>query len=289
MAMLPDDALKAPQHEVQRLLGRCLLRIQQYERLIKSIIANHEITGPAHALEKIKAARVADIARKTLGTLVGELLGSHVVTNKIDASIEEATGFPEDVTSFAMRMHLELSDADFARTENELNELVVLRNGLVHHFIDQHDLWSLDGCRGAQAALVATYGRIDQHFEQLRGWAEQLEQSRRGMMEFLQSDVGREFVVNGISPDGTVAWPAAGIVYALREAAGVLAVDGWASVAKAGKRIAELQPEQLPAKYGCRSWQQVVQESRVFELRYFEIDGEKSAWYREKESSANTC
>ena len=30
MATLPSDALKAPQHEVQRLLGRCLLRLQQY-------------------------------------------------------------------------------------------------------------------------------------------------------------------------------------------------------------------------------------------------------------------
>jgi hypothetical protein len=287
--MLPDDALKAQRHEVQRLLGRCLLRIQQYERLIKSIIAHNEISRPAHALEEIKAARVADAARKTLGTLVRELLGSHVVTNKIDASIKEATGFPEDVTSFAMRMHLELSDADFARIENELKELVDLRNKLVHNFIEQHDIWSLDGCRGAQDALVDNYNRIDQHFEQLRGWAEQLEQSRRAMAEFLQSDVGYELVVNGISPDGTVAWPAAGIVYALREAAGVLAVDGWASVAKAGKRIAELQPEQLPAKYGCRSWKQVVHESRVFELRYFEVGGENSAWYREKERSANTC
>ena len=39
--------------------------------------------------------------------------------------------------------------------ENELKELVLLRNNLVHHFIDQHDLGSLDGCRSATDEAVA--------------------------------------------------------------------------------------------------------------------------------------
>lgn len=287
MTTLSDDALQTLQREVQRLLGRCLLRLQQYERLIKAIMAHHEISGPAHALETIRAARVSDTARKTLGTLVGDLLGSYVVTNEIGTPLKATTNSPEDVASCSFRTNLSLSDADFARTENELKELVLLRNSLVHHFIDQHDLWSLDGCRGAHDALVAAYSRIDQHFEQLRGWAEDMEQCRRLAAEFVQLDEFRDLVLNGIAPDGTVDWPAAGIVCALREAAGELAVDGWAPVAQAGRWIAARLPEQLPAKYGCSSWQQVVHESRVFELRYFKMDGQRSAWYREKENSAN--
>ncbi len=289
MTTLSDDALQKLQREVQRLLGRCLLRLQQYERLIKAIVASHEISGPAHDLEAIQAARIADTARKTLGTLVGELFGSHVVTSKIDTPLEATISSPEDVVSLGMRMHLNLTDADFAQTKNELKDLVLLRNNLVHHFIDQHDLGSLDGCRGAHDALVADYNRIDQHLEQLRGWAEHMEKSRRAMAEFVQSEVFQDFVVNGIAPDGIVAWPAAGIVRALREAVGELAIDGWASVAEASKWIAERYPEQLPAKYGCSSWRQVVHESRVFELQYFERQEQRSAWYREKESAANTC
>ena len=34
------------QREVQRLLGRCLLRLQQYERLLKALVAHHELAGP---------------------------------------------------------------------------------------------------------------------------------------------------------------------------------------------------------------------------------------------------
>ena len=239
-------------------------------------------------METLKAARIADTARKTLGALVGELLGS-VVTNQTDTPDEETTSFPEDVNSVSMSIHKGLTDADFAQTENELKELVLLRNNLVHHFIDQHDLWSLDGCRGAHDALVADFNRIDQHYERLRRWAEGLERTKRMMADLIRSDVFHELVVNGIAPDGTVDWPTAGIVSALREAARELGVDGWTSVAEASRWIAERYPEQLPSKYGCSSWWQVVHEAQSFQLLRVEADGQRFAWYREKESSVNTC
>jgi hypothetical protein len=281
MTTASDDAQQLLQHEVQRLLGQCLLRLQRYERLIKMIVAHHEISGPIHALETVQAARIDGTARKTLGTLVGDLLGSYVVNNEIGTPAESATDFPSEVNSFGMRLHLTLSDADFVRTEDELKELVLLRNNLVHHFIDQHDLNSLDGCRGAHDALVAASNHIAQHFDKLREWAEHMVQIRRQAAEVIQSAMFHDMVVDGVYPDGTVVWPAAGIVRALREAASELAVEGWAPVAEAGKWIAVRHPTQLPAKYGCRSWRQVVHESRIFELRYFEIDGQRVAWYRE--------
>ena len=38
------EELKTRQHEVQRLLGRCLLRLQQYEKLVKAIVAHHQVS-----------------------------------------------------------------------------------------------------------------------------------------------------------------------------------------------------------------------------------------------------
>jgi hypothetical protein len=75
-----DGDVQAQQREVQRLLGRCLLCLQQYERLMKAIVAHHDLSGSAHALEKIRAARIDGASRKTLGNLVGQLFGSYVVT-----------------------------------------------------------------------------------------------------------------------------------------------------------------------------------------------------------------
>lgn len=277
-----DEELQTLQREVQRMLGRCLLRLQQYEQLMKAIVAHHEISASGSPLESNQAERIADAANKTLGTLVGTLLGTYVTSGDQDEVAEPDT--PDNIISFKMKMSLRMSAEDFDTTQNDLKELVLLRNNLVHHFIDQHDLWSLDGCRGAQESLVAAYSRVDQHFEQLRGWAEHMDQARRLAAEFAQSDAFRDLVINGIAPDGSVDWPAAGIIRTLREAADQLAVDEWTPVAIAGRWIAERHPDQLPAKYGCSSWRQVVHESRLFELRYREVNGQRAAWYRARKT-----
>ena len=250
------------------------------------MVAHHRLSGPVHDLQRTQAAQIDGTARKTLGTLVGDLLGSYVVANEIDPPEEATANSIENVNWLTMEMTLGLSGADFVRAENELRELVLLRNNLVHHFIDQHDLGSSDGCRGAQETLVTAYSRIEQHLGQLWEWADDMEKTRRALSEVCQSEMFKDLVVNGIAPDGTVDWCASGIVSALREAFGALAVDGWAPVDDAGKWIAERYPEQLPAKYGCHSWRQVVHEVPILELRYFDMDGQRSACYREKESPA---
>lgn len=90
-----DGDLLDRQREVQRVLGRCMLRLQQYERLIKTIVAHHDLTGPAHALASTRAARIADAAGKTLGTLVGRLLGSYAVIDGTDTSADSLGNAPK--------------------------------------------------------------------------------------------------------------------------------------------------------------------------------------------------
>lgn len=282
MTMSNDDELRTLQQDVQRLLGRCMLRLQQYERLIKAMVADHKLSGPLDALEQTRSAQIEGTALKTLGTLVGELLGSYFVAGEIDPTEETETNSPENVNWFAMQMKLGLPAEEFVRVESELRELVRLRNNLVHHFIDQHDISSLDGCRGAQEALITAYTLIDQYLGQLRQWAETMVKTRQALYEALQSEGIIDFFVNGISLDGKVNWNATGIVSALREAFEALAVDGWASVAEAGKWIAERYPEQLPVKYGCGSWRQVVHETPILEIRRLEKDGHLIPCYRER-------
>lgn len=277
-----DEALLTLLGEVQRLLGRCLLRLQQYEQLIKAIAAHHEIAGPVPDLESIRAKRLADTADKTLGTLVGQILGSYIVDRNDNTAYQSTSIVPADTACFAMRMQLSMSAEDYGRTERSLKELVLLRNNLIHHFLDEHDLRNLGGRQKAHDALVDAFSRIDQEYIRLRGWAEEMESTRQRMVAFTQSDTFTDLVVNGIAPDGTVDWHVAAIVDALREAALALSIDGWTPVVRAERWIADRHPEQFPAKYGCSSWRQVVQESRQFELRYFKVGGRRVACYRPK-------
>ena len=280
---MTEEDPQSMQREVQRLLGRCLIRIQQYERLMKAIVAHHDISGPAHALEAILAARVGDASTKTLGALVGQLVSSYVTTETASGK-EKEFELPDNALSFGFRAQLSLSPEDYIRTQDELRELVSLRNMLVHHFIDQHDLWTTEGCRSAREALDVSYARIDQHYEQLRRWAEHMEQARQLMAEFVQSEPFRDAFFNGIAPDGSVDWAWAGIVRVLREAARELAVEGWTPVEVAERWMLDRYPDQQPAKYGCTSLRQVLHESRLFELRHHKVDGLLVARYRPKEA-----
>lgn len=277
-----DNALQPLQAEVERSLGRCLLQLQQYERLVKAIVAHSELSGTADSLRAAQLTRIAETARQTLGTVVGSLFETCVFTHEAAASRLGTMELPDDALSFGFQMYVSLSEANLAQTVDELKEFVRLRNELVHHFLDLHDLWSLDGCRDALAALAAAGNRIDREFGRLRDWAERMAEIRRQAAEFLGSDTFRDLFVDGIAPDGTIDWPAAGIVRALREAAGELAVDGWASIAEAASWIVDRFPLQTPARYGCSSWRHAVHRSQAFEIRYFEIEGQRSARYRER-------
>lgn len=78
------------------------------------------------------------------------------MSGEADTSDDVAARAASDSVPFGMRMQLSMSADDYARTETDLKELVLLRNSLVHHFIDQHDLFSLEGCRKGSGHLRAT-------------------------------------------------------------------------------------------------------------------------------------
>ena len=273
------DGLQPLQHDVQRHLGRCLLRLQQYERSLKTIVAHHRISGPIDSADAMISARKDATRTKTLGVLVGELIGSCVVSE--DAAEPEPDAKAKDDAAWVdLRFQVHLPHSDYQRACDGLRELVRLRNDLVHHFIDQHDLWTIGGCREALDSLAAHYERIGVHCMRLREWAASLEQVRDATAEYMASDAFRDLIVDGIASDGRVHWPSAGIVATLHEAACELAIDGWTRLADAKHWIENRYPLQTPARYSCRRWNQVLHESRAFELCHRGEGNARDAWYR---------
>jgi hypothetical protein len=77
-----DEAAAEQQREVQRKLERCLIRLQQYEKLMKAVLAHHELSGPTDRLEAICDMRVDEVSRQTLGQLVGSLTNSFLAVER---------------------------------------------------------------------------------------------------------------------------------------------------------------------------------------------------------------
>lgn len=277
-----EDSRPELQRDVQRLLGRCLLRIQQYERLLKALLANHELAGPVDMLAAQRVARADKLSDKSLGTLVKALFETYVVPEGFERELLPEENAPADRISVAFAFRMEMTPENRSKTRAAVEELVELRNQLVHHLIERFDLWDEEGCVGAARHLDESYGRIDRHFLELAEWAKSMDEARTMAAQVARSPTFLDMLVNGVAPDGTFDWPHTGMARVLREATKKQAADGWTRLDLARAWIADSHPEQVPGKYGCRTWPQVLSESRQFDLQYRLENGRKVAWYRER-------
>lgn len=280
-----SEDITSEQHEVQRKLGRCLLRLQQYERLLKTIAAHQEIEGPAERLQGIRDGKAHELSGKTLGHLVGLLTGSYLSVESSEVADSTAGETRGDVPAtgwFRIRSSISMSPEVHAETVQQLRELVNLRNELVHHLIERFDVWTLAGCRDAVSHLDAAYLKIDAHYASLANWAKSMQEAHALTASFFASRAWEDFYLHGIAPEGAVDWPRATVVTLLQEAAAGKARDGWTNLADAIAFIGNWQPDQTPKRYGCSSWRQVLHESNLFDVRRDKaMDAAPGAtWYR---------
>jgi hypothetical protein len=266
-----DAELQRLQHEVQRLIGQCLLNLQQYELLMKNILARHAYAGPVASFEEGQAARAAEVSTQTMGTLMKQLLGSFLVPIGQEGGAVEC----EVASSVSFRMQVSLPPEDFARTFDDLREFVSLRNNLVHHFAAQHVLARIEGCNGAIAALTVASDRIDRAMDQLCTWAEDLVRTQSHVAEVLLSPGVLDAMVAGRFP-----WHMTSIVQALQAAEDRFAVDGWTPLATAVDSILKQNPDELPERHDCRTWPHLIHESRLFDLQYQKKGARRVAIYR---------
>ncbi|MET0382651.1 MAG: hypothetical protein ABW032_04430 [Burkholderiaceae bacterium] len=184
---MAEDPRPELQQEVQRLLGRCMLRSQQYEHLLKAMLADHELAGTAGTLGARRAQRAEKVSGWTLGQLGNALFESFVVPDGSERDLPpEGTSSPGEA-SVAFRFRLSMSREDWSRTKAAIEELVALRNELVHHFIERHDVWTEEGCATAVRHLDDCYQRIDRHFNELLGWAKRMDEARGLAAQFTLS------------------------------------------------------------------------------------------------------
>lgn len=270
------------QREVQRLLGRCMVRIQQYEKSLKFLLTHHELAGPTDTLQAQQNLRAEKLASLTLGQLAGLLFESFVVTEEFERDLLADHKIPTDRISFTCSTRLPQSIERREQTKAAIQELVTLRNELVHHFLHHFDIWCEQGCTDAIAYLQEAYQRIDIRYQELRAWLMAINKGREAFASFVKSEAFKDLLINGINPDGSFEWEDAGIVRALREELRSLAGEDWVAFDVVKARMLERHPDQTPQKYRCSSWQQVIAESCEFDLTYRRDSdtAPKTAWVR---------
>jgi len=276
------SAVSALELEVQRQLGRCLLRLQQYERLLKGLLSGNEVVGTSENMMTAHARNAKRVSGLTLGTLTKEMFETLLVSPGFERDLLPDEKTPDDRISFAFTARLHLNPDELERTRAAVQEMVIMRNELVHHFIDRFDLGTNEGCAAALLHLETCYEIILKRYADLRVYADQMVAMAKEVVAYFRTDTFRTFMVDGIAPDGSFAWAHCGAVRALREAWRTLSQDSWAPLTDVVAWVEARYPEQTPAKYGCRSWPQLVTESGQFDLRYRTGDGGRVGWLRER-------
>ncbi|MES2992312.1 MAG: OST-HTH/LOTUS domain-containing protein [Pseudomonadota bacterium] len=271
------------QHEVQRQLGRCLMRLQQYEQLMKRILAVHVVGGTASDVQSAYAQRTAEIAKSNLGDLAQRLFKNFIVP---DDAVDDVNSTPTLVSpteiTITTTVRIEMERERYDITKQAVKDLVDLRNTLVHHFLELFDVWTVEGCANATEYLAHTFKRVDEQFAELLQWSETVDLARLQMAEHLQTPGFAALLVESLG-QSEPGRPNEGMVSSLRAATAECAIDGWTPLRDAIAFVARGEPDQTPERYGCRSWPQLLHESKVFELRYTrEPDAGKVAWYRER-------
>ena len=283
-----DKTLVELQREVQRKLGACLICLQQYEHLMKAMLAVRTAEGTVEQIERTRLKTLTDVQIKTLGVLVNEFCEEFVVSDESvkDHETEDSKSMDRGLGApwFSYRHTMQMSAERHQQTKARLIELKELRNQLVHHFLERFALVDESSCRAAETYLDGSYATFNNHYLQLKEWAANMENTRALSASFIKTQIFEDLVVNGINPDGTIDWPACGVVQALREAEVACAKESWTLLDSPIAWLRAVHSDQAPEKYRCRTWKQVLKRSKQFEIRVAvdPVSNRGQTWFRSR-------
>ena len=301
---MADNILSTPptasaievQREVQRKLGRCMIRIQQFELLMKAMLSSMAAEGTVEQLELALKKTASDVNGKSLGNLLndyfftGYLVNADTMstnstsTEEAELSAPEAAAVAAGIPYFKYRFQMQMEPDKLEREKAALIKFKNLRNELVHHLLDKFNLGETASCQAALAYLDESYETIDEHFIRLKGWASSMDTARETSIAFIQSNAYLDFLVNGINPDSTVDWHVSGVVEALRIAEAACAINGWTLLDSAIAWLGTDHADQTPVKYHCKTWKQVLKRSEQFEIRVAidPLSNRGQTWFRSR-------
>lgn len=276
----PEPAYAEPQRQVQRWLGRCMLSLQQSERLLKALLHDADFTAVhsgragegAAAFEVSRTFEKERLAVMTLGGAVTAFLGDVVTNAEAPSDTKKERDLPDDRMSMKFSFRQSISSEAFEALQASMREMVALRNEWVHHLVDRFDLWSLEGCALALEDLQAGYEKAERFRFEVQGICKCMVAAGEQMAAYFASPQGRAALFGDKIPlESTM------LLGALRGAvAGTApASDGTLLLSAVLEKLHALHPHEKPENYGYASWPHVIHESRVFGIVRHDAEGRK--------------
>ena len=169
-----------------RKIGRNVVNLQRFERMLKLTIVRSNVQGYASELAKIHQDRTKETSHKTLGSLVREFLYTVYATEDL-LNNEPAEELNEIWISHAFR--IQSTEDSISKRELELREVVEERNLLIHHWLAEVDFASIDECQELISRLDAQDDRLKPHYESLISQLGHIQTAQNELRRLLEAEL----------------------------------------------------------------------------------------------------
>lgn len=246
-----DAALGA---EVERRVGRNLLLYQRIENGLKRMLLQSCVEGKTLAdIEQRLAVRAAKIMRMNMGVVAGAVF-EQVLTDDPQPPPEPDSSAEAVIRArFTIGSHPDSPDS-IIDLRARCKAVVDARNDLVHHFLRQTHLESVDRLRVALDALDAQHDEALTVRDELRAHLQSMAETQRQSATFLASEEGQQAL--------ELAMAEGRLLDVLADVAQVkVRSDGWTLLTTALHRARAAVPadvERLRSQFGPRWIQQVL-------------------------------
>lgn len=251
-----ESKIEDAKNEVMRKLGRNVLFYQQFEIMLKQLIIMGNFSGYSSDLEDNLKSKAKTVRKKTLGQVAGQF-HDQTYSEKEMPEIDELEK-QEIHISFSCRIG---GDEDFYKERKQiLASIVAERNKIIHHFLLNYDLNSIDGLLEAEECLDLQHSKLlpeSNMIKKMLGDVREL--YKKGLEELLQ----KQLKINDLSQEDIVKY-----LYEITELAS--RSDGWTLLNHAGQLIqqnAHEEMKKLNTQYGYKKLKELILATELFDIK----------------------
>tara|TARA_R110001583_G_scaffold185292_1_gene345297 strand:- start:345 stop:1178 length:834 start_codon:yes stop_codon:yes gene_type:complete len=172
--------------EIQRKIGRNLMRYQQLEQMLKYVVANAQFSGYISELKETIANKKESVKTQTMGQLIGQFV------ERTDPALPDTSNeyLDRNEAHFAFDFKSVVDEKYYLEKKERLSTLVSERNNLVHHLFPDLDLNSFDSCKEYDTKLDIEGEKVRIEFENTQIIAKSLHDMKNELAQYLMSEEG---------------------------------------------------------------------------------------------------
>ena len=182
--MTSHTDLDNARNETLRKVGRNVVNFQKIEGMLRHLLAHGNVKGCASELKRLKAQRVASLAKQSMGRL------ADAFTKSTYSRRADPDAGPEGLSEAWVFFSFEVeSDEEYAKEKKRALKVVVEeRNKLIHQMLAHFNPSSLESCKKLSAELDDQNAKIIPEYKFIQSMVGALNDDHKELLRYFDSE-----------------------------------------------------------------------------------------------------